>query len=93
MPSYEIHLRANSYPKLFLHGILNAFGQRDAVLANLFFYASTLRHTFWNSIHINYNLITYIKQKILLRYEHFDTGHQRNHADEVRDAMMASLRI
>ena len=32
---------------------------------------------------INYNLITYIKQEILPRYDHFDAAHQRNQAHEV----------
>ena len=32
---------------------------------------------------INTSLQTYIKQKILPRYDHFDAAHQRNHADDV----------
>jgi uncharacterized protein len=38
---------------------------------------------------INYNLITYIKQDILPRYDHFDAAHQRNHADEVIERSLA----
>ena len=32
---------------------------------------------------VNPTIITYIEQEILPRYEHFDTAHQRNHAEEV----------
>ncbi|MBQ6307742.1 MAG: HD domain-containing protein [Bacteroidales bacterium] len=32
---------------------------------------------------VNPTIIAYIKQEILPRYDHFDTAHQRNHADEV----------
>ena len=38
---------------------------------------------------INYNLITYIKQEILPRYDHFDAAHQRNHALEVIERSLA----
>ena len=32
---------------------------------------------------VNPTIISYIEQKILPRYDHFDTAHQRNHAEEV----------
>ena len=32
---------------------------------------------------VNPTIIAYVKQKILPRYDHFDTAHQRNHAEEV----------
>ena len=32
---------------------------------------------------IDKNLIAYIEQEILTRYDHFDAAHQRNHAEEV----------
>ena len=32
---------------------------------------------------VNPNLITYVEWDILLRYDHFDAAHQRNHAEEV----------
>ena len=32
---------------------------------------------------IDANLVQYIEQEILPRYEHFDAAHQRNHAEEV----------
>ena len=32
---------------------------------------------------IDANLVRYIEQEILPRYEHFDAAHQRNHAEEV----------
>ena len=32
---------------------------------------------------VNPNLIAYIEQNILPQYDHFDTAHQRNHAEEV----------
>jgi uncharacterized protein len=32
---------------------------------------------------VNPNILAYIEQKILPRYDHFDTAHQRNHAEEV----------
>ena len=34
-------------------------------------------------------LTEYIEQEILPRYDHFDTAHQRNHADEVIERSMA----
>ena len=38
---------------------------------------------------IDTNLIRYIEQDILPRYEHFDAAHQRNHAEEVIDRSLA----
>ena len=32
---------------------------------------------------VNSSLITYVEQDILPRYDHFDTAHRRNHAEEV----------
>ena len=32
---------------------------------------------------VNPNLIAYVEQNILPQYDHFDTAHQRNHAEEV----------
>ena len=32
---------------------------------------------------VNPNILAYVEQKILPRYDHFDAAHQRNHADEV----------
>ena len=32
---------------------------------------------------VNSSLITYVERDILPRYDHFDTAHQRNHAEEV----------
>ena len=32
---------------------------------------------------VNPSIIAYIEQEILPRYVHFDTAHQRNHAEEV----------
>jgi uncharacterized protein len=39
--------------------------------------------------HIDKNLIHYIEQDILHRYDHFDAAHQRNHAEEVIERSMA----
>ena len=39
--------------------------------------------------HIDKNLIHYIEQDILPRYDHFDAAHQRNHAEEVIERSMA----
>ena len=38
---------------------------------------------------VNPAIIAYIEQEILPRYEHFDTAHQRNHADEVIERSLA----
>lgn len=38
---------------------------------------------------VNPTIITYIEQEILPRYEHFDTAHQRNHAEEVIERSLA----
>jgi len=38
---------------------------------------------------IQQELITYIEQEILPRYDHFDAAHQRNHADEVIERSLA----
>lgn len=38
---------------------------------------------------VNPTIIAYIKQEILPRYDHFDTAHQRNHADEVIERSLA----
>ena len=38
---------------------------------------------------VNPTIIAYIEQEILPRYEHFDTAHQRNHADEVIERSLA----
>ena len=38
---------------------------------------------------IDKNLIAYIKQDILHRYDHFDAAHQRNHAEEVIERSLA----
>jgi len=38
---------------------------------------------------VNPNLIAYINQEILPRYDHFDAAHQRNHAEEVIERSMA----
>ena len=38
---------------------------------------------------VNPNLIEYIEQEILLRYDHFDAAHQRNHAAEVIERSLA----
>ena len=35
------------------------------------------------TLQIDKNLIAYIEQEILPRYDHFDAAHQRNHAEEV----------
>ena len=40
-------------------------------------FASAMNNT------IDKNLITYVEQEILPCYDHFDTAHQRNHAEEV----------
>ena len=37
---------------------------------------------------VNPNIIAYIEQEILPRYEHFDAAHQRNHAEEVIERSM-----
>lgn len=34
-------------------------------------------------------IIAYVEQEILPRYDHFDTAHQRNHADEVIERSLA----
>ena len=39
--------------------------------------------------YIDKNLIAYIKQDILPRYDHFDAAHQRNHAEEVIERSLA----
>ena len=39
--------------------------------------------------HIDKNLLHYIEQEILPRYDSFDTAHQRNHAKEVIDRSLA----
>lgn len=38
---------------------------------------------------VNPNIITYVEQEILPRYEHFDAAHQRNHAKEVIERSLA----
>ena len=38
---------------------------------------------------VNPNILAYIEQEILPRYDHFDAAHQRNHADEVIDRSLA----
>jgi uncharacterized protein len=38
---------------------------------------------------IDKNLIAYIEQDILPRYDHFDAAHQRNHAEEVIERSLA----
>ena len=38
---------------------------------------------------IDKNLIAYIEQEILPRYDHFDAAHQRNHAEEVIERSLA----
>ena len=38
---------------------------------------------------IQQDLITYVEQEILPRYDHFDAAHQRNHADEVIERSLA----
>lgn len=38
---------------------------------------------------VNPDIITYVEQEILPRYEHFDTAHQRNHAEEVIERSLA----
>ena len=38
---------------------------------------------------IDKNLIAYIEQQILPRYDHFDAAHQRNHAEEVIERSLA----
>ena len=38
---------------------------------------------------VNPTIITYIEQEIIPRYEHFDTAHQRNHAEEVIERSLA----
>ena len=38
---------------------------------------------------IDKNLIAYIEQEILTRYDHFDAAHQRNHAEEVIERSLA----
>ena len=38
---------------------------------------------------VNPNIITYVEQEILPRYEHFDAAHQRNHAEEVIERSLA----
>lgn len=38
---------------------------------------------------VNPAIIAYIEQEILPRYEHFDTAHQRNHAEEVIERSLA----
>ena len=38
---------------------------------------------------VNPNILAYIKQEILPRYDHFDAAHQRNHADEVIERSLA----
>lgn len=35
------------------------------------------------------SIVAYIEQEILLRYDHFDAAHQRNHADEVIERSLA----
>ena len=35
------------------------------------------------------NIIAYVEQEILPRYDHFDAAHQRNHADEVIERSLA----
>ena len=37
----------------------------------------------------NPSLIQYVEQEILPRYDHFDTAHQRNHAEEVIERSLA----
>lgn len=38
---------------------------------------------------VNPNILAYIEQEILSRYDHFDAAHQRNHADEVIERSLA----
>ena len=38
---------------------------------------------------VNPDIIAYIEQEILPRYEHFDAAHQRNHAEEVIERSLA----
>jgi uncharacterized protein len=38
---------------------------------------------------VNPDIIAYVEQEILPRYDHFDTAHQRNHADEVIERSLA----
>ncbi len=38
---------------------------------------------------VNPDIITYVEQEILPRYEHFDAAHQRNHAEEVIERSLA----
>ncbi|MBR5630702.1 MAG: HD domain-containing protein [Bacteroidales bacterium] len=38
---------------------------------------------------VNPDIIAYIEQEILPRYDHFDAAHQRNHADEVIERSLA----
>lgn len=38
---------------------------------------------------VNPDIIAYVEQEILPRYEHFDAAHQRNHADEVIERSLA----
>ena len=48
-------------------------------------------HTFAITMnkHLNENLIHYIEQDILPRYDHFDAAHRRNHAEEVIERSLA----
>ena len=41
------------------------------------------------TLQIDKNLIAYIEQEILPRYDHFDAAHQRNHAEEVIERSLA----
>ena len=41
---------------------------------------------------VNPAIIAYVEQEILPRYDHFDTAHQRNHADEVIERSMALVK-
>lgn len=38
---------------------------------------------------VQQEIITYVEQEILSRYDHFDTAHQRNHAEEVIERSLA----
>lgn len=38
---------------------------------------------------VNPDIIAYVEQEILPRYDHFDAAHQRNHADEVIERSIA----
>ena len=38
---------------------------------------------------VNPDIIAYVEQEILPRYDHFDAAHQRNHADEVIERSLA----